>query len=246
MTHSLIVGGTKGLGREVTKLLLDRGDNVSVISRSGANKNDDFFKKASCYKLDIEKIENISELVDEIYKNNGPINYLIFLQRYRGNDDKWTGEIKVSLSATKTFVDECLKYMNSEGDKALLATSSVFSQFVGEGQEISYHVAKAALEQMMKFYAVEYGPKGIRSNSIIPFTFLKEESKKFYLENTELLQLYQDIIPLSRMGTTKDSAELINFLCSSKASFITGQNIMIDGGLSLNWPESMARKMKGI
>ena len=136
--------------------------------------------------------------------------------------------------------------MNSEGDKALLATSSVFSQFVGEGQEISYHVAKAALEQMMKFYAVEYGPKGIRSNSIIPFTFLKEESKKFYLENTELLQLYQDIIPLSRMGTTKDSAELINFLCSSKASFITGQNIMIDGGLSLNWPESMARKMKGI
>jgi len=74
MTHSLIVGGTKGLGREVTKLLLDRGDNVSVISRSGANKNDDFFKKASCYELDIEKIENISELVDEIYKNNGPIN----------------------------------------------------------------------------------------------------------------------------------------------------------------------------
>jgi NAD(P)-dependent dehydrogenase (short-subunit alcohol dehydrogenase family) len=73
---------------------------------------------------------------------------------------------------------------------------------------------------------------------------LKDESKEFYLNNKPLFELYEDIVPLKRMGTTEDSANVIRFLCSSQASFVTGQSILIDGGLSLQWPESMARGLK--
>jgi NAD(P)-dependent dehydrogenase (short-subunit alcohol dehydrogenase family) len=99
---------------------------------------------------------------------------------------------------------------------------------------------------MMRFYAVNLGRKGIRVNAITPFTFLKEESRDFYLNNKPVMELYEKITPLGRMGTTEDSARAIAFLCSSQSGFINGQNIFVDGGLSLVWPETLARNLVGI
>jgi NAD(P)-dependent dehydrogenase (short-subunit alcohol dehydrogenase family) len=61
-----------------------------------------------------------------------------------------------------------------------------------------------------------------------------------------LQQLYREIIPLGRMGTTQDVANAIAFLCSPAASFINGHNLYVDGGLSVVWPETLARKLKSI
>ena len=72
---------------------------------------------------------------------------------------------------------------------------------------------------------------------------LKEESKHFYFQNEELHNLYKSIIPLGRMGTAEELANTIAFLCSPKSSFITGQTIIVDGGISLQWHESLARKL---
>ncbi len=136
--------------------------------------------------------------------------------------------------------------MAPKGDNALLMVSSVFAKYVGEGQGASYHVAKAGLEQLMRFYALNLGPKGIRCNGITPFTYLKEESRQFYLGNKKITDVYESITPLRRMATTEDSANVIEYLCSTQASFLTGQNIIVDGGLSLVWPETLARNMSGI
>src|SRR5690606_26429615 len=110
----------------------------------------------------------------------------------------------------------------------------------------SYHVGKAGMNQMMRYYAVNLGRKGIRVNGVTPFTFLKEESKEFYLKNDALQDLYRRITPMQRMGTAEDSARLIAFLCSPVSGFINGQNIYVDGGLSLVWPETLARKLVNI
>ena len=82
--------------------------------------------------------------------------------------------------------------------------------------------------------------------TILDFTFLKEESKEFYLKNDALQDLYRRITPMQRMGTAEDSARLIAFLCSPVSGFINGQNIYVDGGLSLVWPETLARKLVNI
>lgn len=246
MTHSLIIGGTKGLGRVVVRKLAQRGDVVSVFGRSAVNADDRAEGAIDSYQLDITDQSAIKEAIKSSVEKNGPLNYCVFLQRYRGKGNDWEGEINTSLTATKNIAELVTDNMDPVGDKAMIMVSSVFARYVGEGQPASYHVAKAGLDQLMRFYALNLGSKGIRCNGVTPFTFLKDESKQFYFDNKKIMSLYEDIIPLRRMGTSEDSADVICYLSSAQASFLTGQNILVDGGLSLVWPESMARRLMGV
>lgn len=246
MVHSLVIGGTKGLGRVVARMLASRGDKVSVLGRNSSPPSDLESGDIKSYTADISNKEALLPTLETIVQEQGKINYCIFLQRYRGDSDHWEGEFSTTLTATRNIVDYLVPHFSEEGDKGFLMVSSVFAQYVGKGQSASYHVMKAGLDQLMRFYAVNLGQKNIRSNGITPFTFLKEESKSFYIQNKPLIELYEEIIPLQRMGTTEDSANAIEFLCSPRAGFLTGQNIVIDGGLSLIWPETLVRGLKNL
>lgn len=246
MVHSLVIGGTKGLGRVVAREFAARGDIVSVIGRNPMPSSDLEHGNIKSFSADISDQNSINTVLEQIINERGNLNYCVFLQRYRGSDDAWQGEFETSVTATKNIVDFLTPHFSEGGDKAIAIVSSVFSKHVGAGQPISYGVMKAALEQVMRYYAVNLGEKQIRSNAITPFTFLKEESEKFYLQNTDLMDLYGNIVPLKRLGKTEDLAKSIKFLCSSDANFITGQNLMVDGGLSLVWPETLARSLKEV
>jgi NAD(P)-dependent dehydrogenase (short-subunit alcohol dehydrogenase family) len=246
MPHSLVVGGTRGLGREVARTLAGQGHQVSVIGRREPAEADRTVSGVKHWIADLLDGDATFHTVQSAIEERGPLNYLVFCQRYRGKDDDWAGEIQVTLTATRRLVEGLVPSFVAEGDKGIVMVSSVFGEWVGEGQPLSYHLGKAGMNHMARFYAVNLGRKGIRVNAVTPFTFLKEESKDFYLENKELHGLYQEITPLGRMGTARDSASAIAFLCSPAASFITGQNLYVDGGLSLVWPETLARKLKSI
>jgi NAD(P)-dependent dehydrogenase (short-subunit alcohol dehydrogenase family) len=246
MTHSIVVGGTKGLGRVVARQFAARGDVVSVIGRTELPAGDFVAGNIHGYQADINDHESIRSTLDELVKENGRVNYCVFLQRYRGEGDDWEGEFQTTLTATKSIIEYLVPLFSESGDKGIVMVSSVYSQYVGEGQSVSYHVAKAGLDQMMRYYAMNLGPEQIRVNAISTCTFLKDESKEFYLKNKPLLEMYDSVVPLKRMGTTEDSANVISFLCSCLASFVTGQCVLIDGGLSLHWPESLSRRLKEV
>jgi NAD(P)-dependent dehydrogenase (short-subunit alcohol dehydrogenase family) len=245
MTHSLVFGGSKGLGRTLARQLAARGDGVSVVSRSEppAGQRVD---GVSYFSADISDAGATQAALDAALERNGALDYLVFCQRYRGRENAWAGEIEVSLSASKRAVEYLQDSFAKGSDSGIVFVSSVFGERVGEGQDISYHIAKAGMNQMARYYAVSLGRKGIRTNAVTPFTFLKEESKDFYLNNKELMGLYEEIVPLGRMATSEDSANVIAFLCSPAAAFVNGQNIYVDGGLSLVWPETLARRLKSI
>lgn len=245
-THSLIIGGTRGLGRQVMRALVERGDDVSVIGRRDPPESDREFKNVKHWVADLLNGDSAARIAETVVAERGPLQYLIFCQRYRGKSDDWAGELQVSLTATKQIIEALVPKFPEIGDKAIVLVSSVFGDRVGDGQPLSYHVGKAGMNQMARFFAVNLGRKGIRVNIVTPFTFLKEESKDFFLNNRDLHALYQEMIPLGRMGTTEDSASAVAFLCSPSASFISGQNLCLDGGMSAVWPESLARKLKGI
>lgn len=251
--HALIVGGTKGLGKAVVTRFLERGFKVTTLSR---NHSPDTMIEAAAAKennnlqhisVDLERLSSADHLVQPVLANGGPLRYLVFCQRYRGNADSWTGEMQVTLKATDQIIKTFADHFVEEGDKAIGVVSSVYAHFVGGSQPASYHVAKAGLNQLVKFYAWTLAKKdGIRVNAIMPLTYLKPESQAYYLSNDDLMKLYQNFVPLKRIGNVKDSANLIDFLCSERASFINGQSIYVDGGTSIVWPEELAKSLMGV
>lgn len=242
--HALIVGGTKGIGRALVKVLAEEKDVLSVIGRSlppEAHR----IPGARYWALDLLDRERIEPVLTEITRQNGKLDSLVFLQRYRGQGEAWAGEIETSLTATKNVVEQLVDAFGDEGDNSIVVVSSIAGYFIAEEQPLSYHVAKAAINQMIRYYAFALGPKGIRVNCVSSGTVLKEESKDFYLKNEQLSDLYKTIIPLGRMVTAENVANVIAFLCSPRAASITGQNIIVDGGLSLEGQESLARRLAG-
>jgi NAD(P)-dependent dehydrogenase (short-subunit alcohol dehydrogenase family) len=91
-----------------------------------------------------------------------------------------------------------------------------------------------------------YGPKMIRCNCILPSTIIKPENEDFFSKDNSVRKMIEKITPLRRMGDSKDIANLIDFLCSDKSSYITGNSFYIDGGLSLVGQESIARELTSL
>jgi len=152
----------------------------------------------------------------------------------------WGGEYTVSLRATQKLIDEFSAQV-SQANRSVVIISSPAATRVALEQPLSYHVSKAALSQMVRYYAVTLGPIGIRVNGIQPAIVFKARAATFYAQHPELVQLYERITPLGRMGTPEDIASAVMFLCSHSADFITGQILTVDGGLSLHEAASLSR-----
>ena len=242
-SHTLIIGGTRGIGRALVRTLAQVNHLLSVVGRRAPSEADEGIPNVRYWVIDLLREEELRKTMGEVITHNGKINNLVFFQRYRGDEDAWTGELETSLTSTKNVIESLAEDFATTGRKSIVMVGSVASRFVVDEQPVSYHVAKAGLAQMVRYYAVSLGPKAITVNSVMPCTVLKDESKRFYLENEPLLSLYKTITPLGRMGTAEDVADAIAFLCSDQASFITGQNIVVDGGVSLRGHESMARQL---
>lgn len=240
--HVVVVGGSKGLGKAVAERFVERGFAVTVISRHRPPAE----TRLNHVAADLETMISSDAVVDDVVRLGGKIRYLIFCQRYRGSGDPWQGEIQVTLTATKLLINGFADHFCEHGDCAIGVVSSVYAEFVGGSQPESYHVAKAGLNQLVKYNAWVMGRKGIRINAIMPLTYLKAESKDYYVANEALMKLYQNFVPIGTIGRAEDSANLLEFLCSEKASFINGQAIFVDGGVSVIWPEELARSMAGI
>ena len=239
--HTLIVGGTKGIGRAVATRLAGSGHTVSVIGRTVPAVTD---ANVRVFTADVTDAARLASALDEIGREHGKVSGAVLLQRFRGDGDDWTGEIAASLTATKQVVDWVSGHAEARGQgPAIVIVGSTAGSFIASEQPVSYHMAKAAVLQMVKYYAVTLGPQGIRVNAVSPGTTVKDEAKQFYAEHPELEQLYRDIIPLRRMGTAADVANVVSFLLSDEASFMTGQNIALDGGATLQAQESLARRV---
>ena len=241
--HGLIVGGTRGIGQAFVRTLAQADHVVSVIGRRLPSRADRRTPHVHYWTADLLDGDRLSTVLTQILGRHGKLNSLVFFQRYRGKEDGWAGEIETSLTATRNIIERLAGDFSDGGGRSIVIVSSVAGHFVVGEQPLSYHVAKAGLNQMVRYYAVALGPKGIRVNSVSPSTVIKEQSRHFTSQQEQLLNLNKRIIPLGRMGTSEDVVQAIEFLCSPKASFITGQEIVVDGGLSLRSQESLAREL---
>jgi NAD(P)-dependent dehydrogenase (short-subunit alcohol dehydrogenase family) len=245
--HSIIIGGTKGVGRELAAILAAQGQYVTAVGRSPATfPPHDGAGNIEALQGDAE---NAAQLLDCLRKQivaRGALSSLVFMQRYRGSGDSWQGEFNVAVTATKTLIEGLADQFSPECDRSIAIVASVATDLIARNQSLGYHVSKSALRQMARYYAVKLGSKGIRVNVISPCTFVKDESAAYYGGQTALKELYARIVPLGRWGTAREVAQTAAFLCGPQASFITGQEVVVDGGLSLMLQDAMAREVAGI
>jgi len=243
--HTLVVGGTRGIGRAVARRLAEDGQIVSIIGRR-ALAPDALQAQVKSWSADVSVADQRDGALADIVGVQGSVSGVVLLQRYRGNGDDWAGEMATSVTATRALLEWAGEHLVDRGSgKAVVVVSSIASGSVASEQPVSYHVAKAAMSQMVRYYAVSLGPRRVRVNAICPGTIVKEESQGFYVDHPEIDALYREIVPLGRMGRSEDVANLAAFLLSGGAAFLTGQNIVLDGGASLQSHESLSRRITG-
>ncbi len=239
--HIVIIGGSSPLGLACAHAFALLGKTVSIVCGSNSNELEIQPSLIHTYHYDLERLDSLPSLFSQLRSERGDVSCLVFFQRYRGIGDAWQGEYSVSLRATQVLIDEFSVPSSEVPGRSIVITSSPADAKVALEQPVSYHATKAALVQMVRYYAVALGPRGIRVNGVQPAIILKPRSAEFYAQHPALVRLYQRITPLGRMGIPEDIAGAVIFLCSPAAGFITGQTLIVDGGLSLHEAASLAR-----
>lgn len=244
--HSIIVGGTRGVGRELALTWAGEGQVVTAVGRSVAA----FPDVAGGGRVvglagNVGEPESLLAALRERIADRGAVSSLVFVPRYRGTGDAWAGELAVTLTATKVLIEGLTDSFDAGGDRSICVVGSNAGTFVARNQPVGYHAAKAALRQMMRYYAVALGPRGIRVNAVAPSTFSKAETAAHHAQ-PHLQQLYAAACPLGRVGTAREVADAVAYLCGPRATYVTGQELAVDGGLSLMLQDALAREVAGI
>jgi NAD(P)-dependent dehydrogenase (short-subunit alcohol dehydrogenase family) len=242
--HIVVIGGTHGTGKVIVAEMAKTKARLSVVGRKQIS--DQNRENLHYYFADLTDSEKIPVILKEIVKTSGKITHLIFCQRFRGDGDKWQGELDTGLNVTKNVIDLTVDKFDKNPDRSIVIIGSVVGSLIAYEQSLGYHVAKAGLRQLVRYYAVYLGKLGIRINSVSPATVLKADAKDYYRIHKKLHDVYKETIPLGRMGTSEDISNMVSFLCSSAASYITGQDMVVDGGLSLLAHEGLIRKLMSV
>ena len=228
-----ISGASRGIGNSLAKYFAEK--NFIVIGTSRSDFEFDIKSESLIpIKLDITCREDIKKCYEDLKDKNMLPNILInnagitsdqiFL---RMKDDEWDNVISTNLTGvfnlTKVFIKNMIK--NRYG--RIINISSI-SGLMGNPGQVNYSSSKSALNGFTKSLAKEVGSRNITVNNVAPgfidtdmTAFIDEEAKENIVET----------IPLKRFGTVNDVSELVYFLSSDNASYITGQTISVDGGL---------------
>jgi len=156
---------------------------------------------------------------------------LVFAARFRGHENDFVSKYKLEVLLPIRILGVCSTSSGGSTLKSAVLFCSPAGQRVVSDQDASYHAHKAAIEQVIRFYAVN--GNGIRVNGISPGGYVwKDRNRDYYLSKPKLTEKIRAFIPTGDFVTTNDIAFLVDFLLSAKARQINGQIIAIDGGYS--------------
>lgn len=245
MKTALITGASGAIGRETVKTFIKQGYYVTAQYNSDEKsinllreelEKEGFSNFLNAVKADFSKKGEAERVYAEHKKCFPSIDVLVSnagVDLYKTADetteDEWDTLFNVNVKASFLLTKEALKDMISKKSGKILFVSSIWG-VSGGSYESCYSATKSALIGYAKALAKEVGPSNINVNCICPGV-VKSPMNDGYTEEE-----MQDIInrtPLNRIATPSEIAEIIYFLCSEKASFITGQALVCDGGFIL-------------
>tara|TARA_B100000029_G_C17270586_1_gene849677 strand:- start:8 stop:751 length:744 start_codon:yes stop_codon:yes gene_type:complete len=237
---AIVTGGSRGIGKAIAEKLASHGCKVAILSRkiidlqkTESNINPD---KILCFECDVSNQVQFKNIAKKIYEKWGSIDILVnnagitrdkLLLRLSESD--WDSVINTNLKGCYNTTKIVSGYMLKNRNGKIINISSVISQIGNSGQS-NYAASKAGIEGMTRSIAVELGAKNININCIAPGYVQTDMTNE--LDN-KILNNMKNNIPLNKLGTCEDIAYLVCFLSSDLSSYITGQVINIDGGMTI-------------
>ena len=232
---ALVYGGRSPIALALCRQLSESGQEVHLITR---NRDETLVKLASnhnckhVHECDLENQESSIALALEIDKKTGGLEAIAFVHRYRSQTSNPIKQYEVEVY-TPFKIIESMAGQSRDKQCAVVVTTSPAGRTVVGDQDFQYHASKAALSQLVRFGSVRFSANNLRINGVSPGSFIfKERAAEYYSKNPEVVANANKLIPLSRMGTVTEIANVALFLLSEKSSYLNGQILEVDGGLS--------------
>tara|TARA_B100001250_G_scaffold76089_1_gene62318 strand:+ start:2467 stop:3210 length:744 start_codon:yes stop_codon:yes gene_type:complete len=237
---AIVTGASRGIGKAIAKKLALYGTKVAIISRKINDlekvKNEIKTNNIICFECDINNQNQFKDIAQKISNQWGNIDILVnnagitrdkLLLRLTESD--WDDVINTNLKGYYNTIKIISRYMLKNRSGKIINISSVIGQIGNSGQS-NYAASKAGVEGMTRALAVELGGKNININSVAPGYIETQMTDNL---NQEILNDMKKNIPLNRLGSSQDIADLVCYLSSDLSSYITGQTINIDGGMTI-------------
>ncbi len=237
----VVTGASRGIGKEIALKYAENGYNVAinyVSDKTNVEELEKEFKEkgaeALIVKADVSKSEQVQEFIKAVIEKYGKIDVLVnnagitrdmLLMRMKEEDfDK---VIEINLKGTFLVTKEVVPYMMKKRDGKIISLSSVVG-VTGNAGQCNYSASKAGIIGFTKSIAKELASRNIRANAVAP-GFIDTDMTNVLSD--EVKENINKQIPMRRMGTAREIANVVYFLGSEESSYITGQVINIDGGM---------------
>ena len=243
----LITGAGSGLGLNLLNRLIQENANVIAIDNNKKYLNvlsKKYFKKIGGnffpYLVDLRSQIDIRTFSKIVSKKINKIDALIFcaksnLNNKKNNENSWDEIMNVSIKAPM-LITENLKQLIIKSKSSVISIGSTNSSYVSH-QPLAYHVAKSGINQLTKYYANNLGKNNVRFNVVEPGLI---RTKKI---NKKTSNLNKILIPLKKPAEYDEICDLIIFLASQKSSYITGEIIRVDGGITTSDHPNLSNKI---
>jgi NAD(P)-dependent dehydrogenase (short-subunit alcohol dehydrogenase family) len=238
----VITGAGRGIGREMSLRACADGAIVALIeidSDTLTKTLSDILEsggKAYGYQLDLGDEHAVKATFEKIAQDMGEIDALVnnaivneAEALHETSLESWNNSLKITLTGAFLCVKEVLPMFmaRKRGNIINIGTANAKGMFGSD----AYSVAKAGVHQMTRSIAVRYGEYGVRCNTVVPGTIATEAWIERAKMNPQVFEDLKPWYPLGRVGSPKDVAEMVLFIISDRSEWITGAELIVDGGL---------------
>ena len=240
---ALITGAARGIGKQIALKFAEEGADIAftdlVIDETGLQTKEEleaFGVRVLAIASNAADFEQTHKTVEQVVETFGRVDILVNNAgitkdglMLRMSESQWDAVLTVNLKSAFNFIHAVSPVMLRQRGGSIINISSIVGVHGNAGQ-CNYSASKAGMIGLAKSIAAELGPKGVRTNVVAPGFILTDMTQKL---GPEMLKQWESKIPMRRGGTPAEVAKVCTFLASDLASYVSGQVILVDGGMGM-------------